>query len=168
MTLSATIAQDFQREIDITIKVLEAMPEDQLGWKPHDKSMSLGQLACHIAESPAWCHSMLEDELDFGASAGEWKPFESTDRAEIVTKMRAGAADFLSAIDGRDDAFMRKTWTMRNGDAVMMQEERAAAMRNIAIHHTVHHRGQLTVYLRLLDAPVPPTFGPTADFPEFG
>jgi hypothetical protein len=120
MLISDAISADFQKELETTVKVLEALPADKLGWQPHVKSMTLGQLACHIAESPKWCQSMLEDEFDF-ASAGDWKPFESNDPGEIVAALRQNGKGLTEAIAGRDDAFMQATWRMKSGDKVLME-----------------------------------------------
>lgn len=163
MSISEALIAEFQEDAGNTRKLLEAVPDDRFDWKPHEKSMSLGQLASHIAESPAWVKSMMEPVLDFAEIAGDYKPFAAADSAELVSGFEKNAKGFAEVLSGRDDDFMRQNWTMKNGDKVMMSAPRHAAIRSTAIHHVIHHRGQLTVYLRLLDVPVPPTFGPTAD-----
>jgi uncharacterized damage-inducible protein DinB len=168
MTLSEALLGDFQYEAANTRKVLEAVPADRWDWKPHDKSMSLAQLAGHIAENPGWVDSMMADELDFGAM-GDWKPFLPASRDELLSTWDKGVAHFTEQITGKDDAFMSGTWTMRQGEKVLMAMPRHVAIRGMALHHVLHHRGQLTVYLRLLEVPVPSTFGPSADDPgSFG
>jgi len=167
MTIGEALVADFRNEVEGTRKVLEAVPEDRLDWQPHEKSMSLGQLAGHIAEAPGWVHAMLEDEMDFEAAMGDYKPFVGQDRAGLLQTWDTSTAGFEAALAGRDDAFFERTWTMRNGDAVLMSMVRRWAIRSTVIHHVVHHRGQLTVYLRLLGVAVPQTYGPTADFPDF-
>jgi uncharacterized damage-inducible protein DinB len=162
MSLTESLLADFQSEVPSTRKVLEAIPADKFDWKPHEKSMTLGQLAGHVAENPCWAFGMLEDELDLGASDA-WKPFVPESKEACLTKLDEGVAGFAQILDGKDDDFMSATWTMKNGETVLMQAPRHSAMRAVAIHHWIHHRAQLTVYLRLLGAPVPATYGPTAD-----
>jgi len=166
MTVGEALIDDFRNEAGMTRAVLEAVPEGRLDWQPHEKSMSLGQLAGHIAETPGWVNAMLEDELDFGATP-DHQPYVATDRAGLLDAFDRSAAGFEAALAGRDDDFFAATWTMRKGDTVLMSMVRGWAIRSTAIHHLVHHRGQLTVYLRLLGVGVPQTYGPTADFPDF-
>lgn len=167
MSISEAIVAEFEQEAKNTRKLLKAVPEGRFDWKPHDKSMSLGQLASHIAEAPSWVRSMMEPVFDFGAVAAEYKPFAPADPAELLEGFEKNAEAFSEVLSGKDDAFMRETWTMKNGDKVLMSAPRHAAIRNVSLNHILHHRGQLTVYLRLLDVPVPPTYGPTADHPTF-
>ena len=163
MSLSRELVSDFTNEAELTRKVLAAVPEDRLGWKPHDKSMSLGQLAGHVAETPGWCGAMLEPEFDMAAGMADWKPFQPATRKELLETFDRNTRAFGPLFADRDDAFMQETWTMRNGATVMLSDPRHATARMIAINHSIHHRGQLTVYLRLLGVPVPGTYGPTAD-----
>ena len=167
MSIGKTLVAEFKHEAANTRKVLEAVPEDRFDWKPHEKSMTLGQLAAHIAETPTWVRSMIEDELDFAVAGGDYKPFAPATKAELLAGFDENVKDFETTVAGRDDEFLGVTWTMRHGDKVLMSVPRHVAMRSTAINHIIHHRGQLTVYLRLLDAPVPPTYGPTADNASF-
>lgn len=167
MTLADGLIADFQAQALMTRALLEAAPEDKYDWKPHEKSMTLGQLTSHIAETASWHASMLDDVFDFDAMMAEYKPYSAGDRAELLATLDKNGAEFTAAIGGKDDAFMSRTWKgMVNGEA-KMAGPRHAMMRSFMIDHVIHHRGQLTVYLRLLDVPVPPTFGPTADHPDF-
>ena len=166
MKLSELMLADFRREAGLTRNMLEAVPEDRFDWKPHEKSWSLGLLAGHIAENPSWVNGMIEDEMDLAAMA-DWKPFDPRSKAELLETYDKAVQTFEDVVAGRDDAFMEGNWQMKNGDDVIMSQPKYEAIRSIMIHHFVHHRGQLTVYLRLLDVPVPGTFGPTADFPDF-
>lgn len=168
MTIAEALIADFEEEAKKSRTLLEAVPADKYGWKPHDKSMSLGQLASHIAETPSWHHSMLEDIFDFDAMMADYKPFAAADPAELLATFDANASEFTAAIEGKDDAFMTGTWKGLSGGEEIMGGPRHSVLRSILIHHVIHHRGQLTVYLRLLDVPVPPTFGPTADQQAFG
>ena len=166
MSISEAIVAEFKAEAANTRKLLAAVPADQLGWKPHEKSMSLGQLASHIAETPSWAHSMMEPELDFGAMSESYKPFAAESSEELMAAFEKHVKGFEETVTGKDDAFLSEVWTMRSGDKVLMQMPRHAAVKTISINHIIHHRGQLSVYLRLLDVPVPGTYGPTADEPD--
>lgn len=163
MLICDGLIADFNHEANNTRKVLEAVPEDRLDWQPHEKSMSLGQLASHIAESPSWVHSMMEPELDFAAAGGDYQPFVASNRAELLDTFDQNVDGFVKTLSGRDDDFLSAKWTMRQGEKVLMSLPRQAAIRSTAVHHIIHHRGQLTVYLRLLGVAVPQTYGPTAD-----
>ena len=166
MTLSASLLSDFRREAGLTRKMLAVVPESRFDWQPHDKSWSLAMLAGHVAENPSWVGAMIEDEMDLAAGA-DWKPFEPTKSQEMLEAFDKNVQMVGEAIEGRNDAFLNGTWTMKKGDDVIMSQPKHEVLRSILIHHSVHHRGQLTVYLRLLDVPVPSTYGPTADYPDF-
>ena len=167
MSIAAELIRDIEAEAVKTRAMLAVVPDGRLDWKPHEKSMTLGALASHLAENPTWTSGMLEDEMDF-AAMGDYRPFEGKNRAEILAGLERNLSACVAALRGRDDAFLNQPWTMRNGPKVLMKAPRHAAIRGTAIHHWIHHRGQLSVYLRLLGVPVPQTYGPTADAPAFG
>ena len=167
MSIAADLVSDLEAEAALTRTLLARVPEPELAWKPHEKSMSLAQLASHLAETPAWTGAMLEPAMDF-AAMGDYRPFLARTRAELLQTFETNHAASVAALRGRDDRFLQETWTMRNGSAVLMTQPRRDALRQILVHHAVHHRGQLTVYLRLLGVPLPPLYGPTADHPGFG
>ncbi len=167
MSIQSALVRDFDLELPNTVKLLQALPEERLDWKPHDRSMSLGQLAGHLAETPSWVGAMLEDEMDFLSMPSDYEPYVAASRADAIATLEANATAFRDAMRDRADAFLEATWTMRKGDDVLMACPRHEAIRSTIVHHTLHHRGQLTVCLRLLDVPVPATFGSTADFPMF-
>lgn len=166
MQQSQQIVNDFNAEAENTKQVLATVPEQHLGFRPHEKSWTLAQLAGHVAESPAFTHALMEPELNFEAG-GDWKPFVPSTKAELLATCERVAKDFGALLKGRTDAFLAETWTMRNGDKILWQVPRHTAVRTMAIHHTIHHRGQLEVYLRLCGASLPPIYGPTADAPAF-
>ena len=164
MSLVENLIADFNLESELTLALLGAVPQEHLEWRPHEKSMTLGALAGHIAEAPAWVHSMLTDRFDMTEiERGDYKPFVPTSREELLAERAKNAATFHSDLEGRDDPFMTRVWTMSTGGREIISAPRHAAIRSIILRHVSHHRGQLTVYLRLLDIPVPPTYGPTAD-----
>ena len=166
MQLSQQLVTDFTAEVDNTKKVLQVVPEQKLQFQPHPKSWTLAQLAGHVAEGPAFAHAMMEPELNF-EKGGDWKPFIPKTKAELLATCERVGKDVAELMQGRSDAFLNETWTMRNGDKVLWQVPRHVALRSMTIHHSIHHRGQLEVYLRLCDAALPPIYGPTADEPAF-
>ena len=164
--IAQALIADMKQEGAFSRAMLEAVPADKFDWKPHEKSMSLGELASHIAETPTWLGSMMEDVFDFGAGMADYKPFAAADREELLAAFDDNLAGAIALIEGKDDEFMSGIWKGVKGDKELMAGPRGAMARGILGHHAAHHRGQLTVYLRLLDVPVPPTYGPTADFPS--
>jgi uncharacterized damage-inducible protein DinB len=167
MSIARSLVAHLQREGETTRKMLALVPEARLDWKPHEKSMTLGALASHLAETPLWVSSMLEDEMDF-ANMGDYKPFEAGSAAELVSALEKNLEGALDLIRERDDAFLTREWTARMGEKVVMRAPKGEVIREIALHHTIHHRGQLSVYLRMLGVPLPKVYGPTADDPSFG
>ncbi|MCA8948192.1 MAG: hypothetical protein KDE27_01740 [Planctomycetes bacterium] len=165
MTISRLLLDDLAREADLTRSVLRAVPADRFDWRPHDRSMTLGALASHIAETPSWIEGMREDVFDM-ASLGDYQPFVATGTDELLTVFERNLALCRDVVDGSDE-FLRARWRMLQGSSVLADQPRHEAIRAIAIHHSIHHRGQLTVYLRLLDVAVPQTYGPTADLPDW-
>jgi len=167
MSIAEALTTDLEQEAAGTRKMLALVPEAKFAWKPHEKSMTLGQLASHLAEAPAWTAGFLEPVMDFAAMK-DYVPFAAKTNAELCAAFDKNHEAALAGLRGRDDAFLRATWTMKNGDTVLMSQPRKDAMRSILLHHTIHHRGQLSVYLRLLGVPLPGIYGPTADSPKFG
>jgi uncharacterized damage-inducible protein DinB len=163
MSLASTLIADFNDEASMTRTVLEAVPEDQFDFKPHEKSMSLGQLAGHLAENPAWLHSMMEEEMDFETDMGDYQPFVPSTKAELMEVFDKNTSGFPGMLAERNDEFLKGTFTMKNGESIFMQRPRHLALRSTGIHHMIHHRGQLGVYLRLLNVASPSIYGPTAD-----
>lgn len=158
-----SIAEAFLPELDLEMKttrtVLERVPTDKGKWKPHPKSFALGHLAQLVAVMPGWITTTVEkSELDLAGSGGY--TFEKTETLlQIFDKNVRDARLVLSAAGDSD---MMKPWSLKHGDRVAFTLPRVAVVRQ-TINHLVHHRGQLTVYLRLLDVPVPSIYGPTAD-----
>ncbi len=160
MSMTAAFLQEFENEAGTTRRVLERVPADKLAWKPHPKSMSLGELALHVAGSPAvicgWC---TEGETNF---TGEKAP-EPSSPAEILAAHDKGVVTVKESLAKVGDEGMKTMWTAKAGGATLMQMPKSALVRSIVLNHWIHHRGQLSVYLRLLDVPVPSIYGPSAD-----
>ena len=162
MSLSEPIAAELRREAATTRRMLERVPEDELAWRPHEKSMTLGRLAGHIAELPNLVVAALtQDEVDF--AAGKFQPFAASNVPELLEKFDENIAAAARALEGQPDEHLLKTWRLRRGEQVIFELPRVAVLRSMGLNHIIHHRGQLSVYLRLLDIPLPSVYGPTAD-----
>jgi uncharacterized damage-inducible protein DinB len=164
MRMIDPMLMEFDRECSTTRKVLSRVPADKLTWKPHAKSMSLGQLANHIAGLPHWIGgSLLPGEFDMAKGGGDFSPKEPASVEVLMKTFEDSVAAAKAAMAQLDDARAMGSWTFRNGDKVIMEMPRIALVRTILLNHSIHHRGQLSVYLRLLDIPVPAIYGPSAD-----
>ena len=153
---------DLAHELATTRRVLERVPADRADWKPHAKSMSLGRLASHVAELPGFAGAIMgTDELDFAQGGYVPLPFESTAQVLAAYDERAGRMQALVADTDWDT--LGREWVLRAGDRVILRSPKGALLRSFVLGHLAHHRGQLGVYLRLLDVAVPSVYGPTAD-----
>ena len=165
MKISETLLPEFDQEMANTHKVLERVPAAKFSWKPHPKSFDFGSLAAHVANMADWAKLTLEsDSFDYappGAPPYETPKFPTT--ADLVAAFDKSVAAARSALVAADDAKMMAPWTLMAGGKTIMTMPRAAVVRTFVISHIIHHRAQLTVYLRLNDLPVPPLYGPTAD-----
>ena len=169
MRMIDPLLMEFDRECSTTRKVLSRVPADKLSWRPHAKSYSLGQLAQHIASLPHWiAGSLLPGEFDMAKGGGDFSPKEAASVEAVLKTFDESAAAAKAAMAQLDDARAMGLWTFRNGAAVIMEMPRIALVRTILLNHGIHHRGQLSVYLRLLDVPVPAIYGPSADENPFG
>lgn len=160
--MHAIALPDVAQEIALTRRILERVPEEKFDWKPHEKSWSLAELATHTAAILGWQHGILGRETFNLAEVGP--PLEAVaSQDELLAFFDAQAGDFQEAIEAASLDELRAEWTIRHGDDVISRQPRVAALRTTCLSHMIHHRGQLTVYLRLLDVPLPPIYGPTAD-----
>ena len=162
MSVTNTFLQEFEDEAKTTRRVLERVPADKLTWKPHPKSMSLGHLALHVAMSPAViCGWALEDVTEFGGGA----PPDPTTTEEIVAAHDKSVVKVKENLSSLSDEDVKKQWQAKpkgGGDA-FFSLPKVVLLRSLGMNHIYHHRGQLSVYLRLLDVPVPSIYGPSAD-----
>lgn len=162
MPIIDALIAEMDHESRATRKLLERLPAGKGDWKPHDKSMHLARLAGHVAEIPGWAPMMLRrDEIDFAAAG--WESPEAASAEEALAILDTSLAAFAEAAQGMSDAEMAETWTARMGEKVIASLPRATVLRTWLFSHQFHHRGQLTVYLRLLDVPLPAVYGPSAD-----
>lgn len=161
MTQGQTIASELLDLRPATRTILERIPADKLAWKPHERSTAIGRLGMHIAEIPHWIvKSFQMPEFDF--ITGGFTPLVPTAVSEVLAMQDDMWAQAADRLNNASDADLEVLWTMRRGEHVIWTMTRARMARH-HIKHLVHHRGQLSVYLRLLDVPVPELFGPTAD-----
>jgi uncharacterized damage-inducible protein DinB len=160
MSMTSALLQEFDSEAATTRRVLERVPSDKLEWKPHPKSMSLGVLALHIAGAPGVCSGWAaEDETQF---KGNPSP-TPTSIEQILAAHDAGVKTTKEILGALGDEGLKGMWSAKAGDATLMSMPKATLVRAIVMNHWIHHRGQLSVYLRLLDVPVPSIYGPSAD-----
>src|SRR5579872_1613780 len=160
MSLTSAFLQELDHEAGTTRRVLERVPTDKLAWKPHDKSMSLGALAMHTAMVPCTIAGWATvSEFEF---TGEKAPVAHS-TADILAAHDASARKAKEILAGLGDAGLAASWKVSAGGKHLFEMPKAALVRNIALNHWYHHRGQLSVYLRLLDVPVPSIYGPSAD-----
>ena len=165
MALADALLPEFDHEMATTRKLLERVPENQLGWRPHAKSMTLGALAQHVASSPMWGSETLKTSEH--AMDGDTRPPEVTSRAELLALFDGYVAGTRAALLGKSDAELMAPWTLKSGGHAVFTMPKAAVWRGFVLSHLVHHRGQLSVYLRMHDVPLPPMYGPTADEKPF-
>jgi uncharacterized damage-inducible protein DinB len=153
---------EFDHEMAVTRRVLERVPEEAFSWKPHEKSFSLGGLATHLAQLPRWGRQILEsDGYDLARATGR-APAQAT-RAEVLSTFDGHVSDVRHAIISSPEADLLAPWTLKRAGHTILSMPRIAALHSFLVHHVIHHRGQMTVYLRLQDVPIPPIYGPTAD-----
>jgi uncharacterized damage-inducible protein DinB len=162
MTMSQVLLPEFDQEMKFTRKALERVPDDKFDWKPHARSMTMGRLAAHLAELPAFATSIIKtDGINF--DKGEYKAAVANNREELLALFDKNVAATHEAIAGATDDHLRLPWHLIYKEKKLFDAPRTAALRAMAMNHIVHHRGQLTVYLRLNDIAVPGIYGPSAD-----
>jgi len=162
MAMVDALLPEFDHEMAVTRKVLERVDSAQFGWKPHDKSMSLGRLATHVAEIPQWGHTILT-QTEFNMVDGEYKPTAAATTAEVLELFDGQVKTIRAVLAARTDAEFMSTWTFKQNGQELFGMPRAAAWRSWVMSHLIHHRGQLSVYLRQTGAKVPGIYGPSAD-----
>lgn len=159
------LLKEFAAEAATTRKMLALVPDDKLDWQPHAKSMTMRALAVHIAELPSWVKMALTTEvLDFAAM--EYKPTEISNNADLLKLFEASYEEGRAALAAAQEADLLGSWTMRSGDQIHAVLTKYETIRH-AFSQTSHHRAQLGVYLRLLDIPIPGSYGPSADEMSF-
>jgi uncharacterized damage-inducible protein DinB len=160
MSIINALIQELEQEAQTTRRVLERVPGDKLGWKPHPKSMSLGQLALHVATTPG---GVAEISQQSPFPRPEFNQPSATSASELVPTLEQSVARAKEILRGMDDGSLQKMWRVVDGDREIMAIPVGAVLRTIMLNHWYHHRGQLSVYLRELNVPVPSIYGPSAD-----
>ena len=163
MAIKDAFIAELKHESSLTKKMLEKVPMDKKDWRPHERSMTLGRLATHVAENLHWIPDIIHiDDFDFMKDYN-FKPVTAASSEELLQIFQTNLDKAIGDLSSMTDDDLNKTWTIRRGEQVMSSTPKKVAIRGWAFSHMIHHRGQLSVYLRLLDVPVPGMYGPSAD-----
>lgn len=163
MAIRDVLLPEFDHEMGTTRRLLERTPEAQFAWKPHEKSMSLGQLAGHLANIPRWSDAILQHTVFDLATVEDTRPPAPESVGALLKEFDAKVVAARAAIAATGDAEMVTPWTFKQGGHEVFTMPRIAALRSFIMNHSIHHRGQLSVYLRMNNVPLPAIYGPTAD-----
>lgn len=167
MTIGQSFVKEFDHEMKVTRSLLALVPEKDADWKPHPKSSAMGRLASHIATLPRWASGAVEHGvIDLSSPSAERfrpPPFDTT--SALVEGFDRNIEAAKKAVVGATDEHLAGIWILRNGDKTLFSMPRTVALRSFVMSHLIHHRGQLSVYLRLREIPLPSIYGPTADTP---
>jgi uncharacterized damage-inducible protein DinB len=162
MKLVDSLVTEFEHEAQTTRKHLERLPDDKLEWRPHEKSFTAGGLAGHIAEMFGWTEAILnQDGIDFDPKT--YKPYRPTSVADLLKTFDDNVASGKQALAGATEESLDQPWSLKIMGRVQFERPKAAVFRDFTLSHVIHHRGQFSVYLRLLGLPVPGSYGPSAD-----
>ena len=165
MTIGQSLLPEFDQEMQNTRKVLERLPDEKWNWKPHEKSGTLGWLAGHVATMVDWLPTTIKtEELDYAPVGGpSFTPPKIDNRQQLLAEFDKNVSAARAALEGVSDAEMTKNWKLLAGGQEIFSLPRATCIRGMVLNHHIHHRAQLTVYLRLLNVAVPGLYGPSAD-----
>jgi uncharacterized damage-inducible protein DinB len=161
MALIDGMLQELEQEAQTTRRVLERVPDDQLAWRPHEKARTLGELALHVAIVPGAVAELVATQST--AQVPQFSDPRPTSASELIPALDESIAKAKKILGGMDDEALMATWRMMKGERELFAVPRVAILRSIMLNHWYHHRGQLTVYLRELDVPIPSVYGPSAD-----
>lgn len=162
MTLIDSLIAEFDHEAQTTRKHLERLPEDKLDWRPHEKSFTAVALASHITEMIGWSDAILnQNELDFDPAT--YQPYQATSIADLLKTFDDNVAKAKQALAAANDETLSQSFSFKIMGQVRFERPKAAVLRDVAFSHIIHHRGQFSVYLRLLNVAVPGSYGPSAD-----
>lgn len=161
MAIKDALLPEFDQEMATTRRVIERLREDKFDWSPHEKSMKATRLASHIAEMTTWgTIAVKQDSLDL---AGGHQPFNASSREELLAAFDKNIEECRKAIESASDEQLMQPWSLMNGAETIMTMPKISVLRFFVLNHIIHHRGQMSVYLRLTDTPVPSIYGPSAD-----
>lgn len=162
MKIIGWLATQFDQETKTTRRHLERLPNDKLDWRPHEKSYTAGALASHIVECIAWTNDIFtKNEVNFDPTT--YKPYIAASTGELLEAFEKAVAEGKRVLAGVDDEAAMQMWSLKIGGHALFERPRIDVMRDFTLSHLIHHRGQFSVYLRLLGVPVPGSYGPTAD-----
>ena len=162
MTLIDSLIREFNNEAQTTRKHLERLPSDKLDWRPHEKSFTAGGLASHIVECVSWAESIFNlDEVDVDLAT--YKPYETRSAVDLLKTFDDKVVSCKHALEGVSEQALMEPWRLKMMGQLMFEKPRADVFRDFTLSHLIHHRGQFSVYLRLLNLPVPGSYGPSAD-----
>ncbi len=157
-----SLTTEFDHEAQTTRKHLERLTDDKLGWRPHPKSFTASQLASHIVESIGWTESLFNlDEFDIDMAT--YRPYEAASHADLLKQFDENVTKGKQALAGVDEASLDQLWQLKMNGKLFLERPRAGMFRDFVLSHVIHHRGQFSVYLRMLEIPVPGSYGPSAD-----
>jgi uncharacterized damage-inducible protein DinB len=162
MAIVDALLPEYDHEMAVTRKVLERVAEGKFGWQPHAKSMTLGRLAMHVADIQSWGHTILS-EPEFDMVDGERQPKSAATVADLLAVFDGHVSAIRPLLAGKSDADLMTTWTFKHNGQQVFVMPRATAWRSFVMSHLIHHRGQLSVYLRQTGSKVPGIYGPSAD-----
>ncbi|HTH83377.1 MAG TPA: DinB family protein [Mucilaginibacter sp.] len=161
MSIIEILLKEIEQEAQITRKMLSIVPNDKYDWQPHPKSMTIKQLATHIAELPSWITmGLTTDGLDFASNP--YSPADINNTADLLEFFENSYADGRAHLEATNEAVLQEPWVLRNGDQIFLQQNKYETVR-VSISQTIHHQAQLGVFLRLLNIPIPGSYGPSAD-----
>ncbi len=164
MAIKDALLPEYDHEMGSTRRLLERVPEADFSWKPHERSYTLGQLAGHLANIPNWipytCDYAIFDVTSIGDAA---RPKDPVSVAELLATFDANVKKGRNKIDEQTDASLMGMWTFKQAEHEIFTMPKVSVLRSFIMNHTIHHRGQLTVYLRLRNVPLPAIYGPSAD-----
>ncbi len=162
MAITDALLPEFDHEMAVARKVLERVNVDQFAWQPHEKSMTLGRLAAHVAEIPMWGGTILSD-AEFNMVSGSYTPTTFATVPELLAAFDGQVTKIRALLASKSDAELTSTWTFKADGKELFALPRVAAWRSWVMNHLIHHRGQLSVYLRQTGSKVPSIYGPSAD-----
>jgi uncharacterized damage-inducible protein DinB len=164
MALKDALLPEFDHEMGTTRRLLERVPDADLGWKPHEQSSSMGKLAAHLANLPHWVEIALDQSVfDLATLDDEARRTQPESIATVLTTFDRNVKTARAKIDALPDPALFATWTLKHGGHELFTMPKIAVLRSFVMNHSIHHRGQLSVYLRLRNISVPAMYGPSAD-----
>jgi len=164
MAIKDALLPEFDHEMGTTRRLLERVPDSDLGWKPHEKSYSLGQLAAHLANIPTWVDPTCDlSVFDLATLGDDARPREPTSMADVIKRFDENVTKARKKLTEQTDSALLSAWTLKQAGQEFFTMPKAAVLRSFVMNHSIHHRGQLSVYLRLRNVPLPAMYGPTAD-----